>query len=324
MTMADRTTSLRARVLDGDTRALARLLTYIENDHAIGREALDHLYPRSGNAHIVGVTGPPGGGKSTLVNELIRSYRAQEQRVAVIAVDPSSPLTGGAALGDRIRMLEWHDDPHVFIRSMASRHHGGGLAQQTIAVAHALDAAGFDPIFIETVGSGQDEVAIAQLAMTTLLVQVPGMGDSVQTLKAGALEVGDILVVTKADRPEANDLARDLRRLHTLSFEPQPAHDDHWQVPVVKTSATTGEGVDALVQHIQERWNWLKQGDRMTTRRREIVTAEMSARVQHELHRSIVASTGSGGQLTVLVDRVVAGDIAPHRAASTLVQRLLE
>src|SRR5699024_5579429 len=150
------------------------LLTHIENDDPIGDAALEKLFSHTGNAHLIGITGPPGGGKSTLVNEVVRAYRHQGARIGVIAIDPTSPLTGGATLGDRIRMQEWHADPDVFIRSMAARRFGGGLARNVLALAHAFDAAGFDPIFIETVGTGQDEVAIASLAMTTLMVQVPG------------------------------------------------------------------------------------------------------------------------------------------------------
>ncbi len=313
---------LSARVLADDRRALARLLTYIENDDDVGLAAMDILYPHTGKAHLIGITGPPGGGKSTLVNEMIRAYRAQGKSVAVIAVDPSSPLTGGATLGDRIRMLEWHADPGVFIRSMASRRFGGGLAQNTLAVAHAFDAAGFDPIIIETVGTGQDEVAIANLAMTTLLVQVPGMGDSVQTLKAGALEIGDVLVVTKADRPEANDLVRDLRRLRTLTFEPVVEDASVWQAPIVKTSSVRLEGIDDLLVAITAHREWLEASGRLESRRREIAVAEIATRVQTHLQRiarqQSTLDAGFGG----MIDEVVARRLTPQRAAERLASRL--
>ena len=311
---------LAERVLDGDRRALARLLTYIENDEPLGQQSLDRLFPHTGKAHLIGITGPPGGGKSTLVNELIRAYRQGGAKVAVIAIDPSSPLTGGATLGDRIRMLEWHDDPDVFIRSMASRRFGGGLAQNTLAVSHAFDAAGFDPIIIETVGTGQDEVAIASLAMTTLLVQVPGMGDGVQTLKAGSLEIGDVLVVTKGDRPEANELTRDLRRLRQLGVAAGSAVSE-WDAPVVKTSAVRQEGIEELIAAIAKHRAWLEESGEMAARTRVILSTEITERVQATLLRQIQRPGGDGG-LGDLIERVVAREIAPHRAAEELFGRL--
>jgi LAO/AO transport system kinase len=312
---------LADRILHGDRRALARLLTYIENDESLGQQSLDRLFPHTGNAHLIGITGPPGGGKSTLVNEMIREYRKAGARVAVIAIDPSSPLTGGATLGDRIRMLEWHDDPDVFIRSMASRRFGGGLAQNTLAVSHAFDAAGFDPIIIETVGTGQDEVAIASLAMTTLLIQVPGMGDGVQTLKAGALEIGDVLVVTKGDRPEANKLARDLRRLRQLGVAAGSALAD-WEAPVVKTSATRQEGIDTLIDAITRHRAWLESSGELAERMRTIVSTEITMRVQDALLRQIRRPDSGNHALSEIIERVVAREVAPHRAAKELFGRL--
>ncbi|MBA3275795.1 MAG: methylmalonyl Co-A mutase-associated GTPase MeaB [Chloroflexia bacterium] len=316
MTDGPKQSSLSARVLDGDVQAIARLLTRVENDDEVGRAALEILLPHTGSAHLVGVTGPPGGGKSTLVNELIRSWREDGKRVAVIAIDPSSPLTGGATLGDRIRMMEWHADPGVFIRSMASRRFGGGLAQNTLAAAMVFDAAGFDPIVIETVGSGQDEVAIAQLALTTLLVQVPGMGDSVQTLKAGALEIGDLVVVTKADRPEANDLARDLRRLQTLTFgEPRDAVG--WQPPVIRTSAVTREGIGELVAAIGDHRRWLAESGELETRLRRIAATQLAARIQSDLMEEITHPTRHN-LFATMVDEILAKAITPQRASQLL------
>jgi LAO/AO transport system kinase len=312
--------SLSARVREGEPAAIARLLTRVENDDPIGREALENLLPDTGRAHLVGVTGPPGGGKSSLVNELIRGYRAAGKRVAVIAIDPSSPLSGGAALGDRIRMLEWYADPAVFIRSMASRRFGGGLARTTLAAASVLDAAGFDPIFIETVGTGQDEVAIAQLAQTTLLVQVPGMGDSIQTLKAGALEIGDIIVVSKADRPEANDLVRDLRRMQSLAATEPGLRS--WQPPVIKTSATTGEGMADLVSAIDLHRTWLVDTGELEERHRQAAVTQLAEHVQYELLRQASDPTRSG-LFPMMVDEILARAITPQRAA-TLLLALLE
>lgn len=319
MTLPDQHRGLADSALQGDRRALARLLTHIENDTVVGRQALDKLFPHTGNAHIIGITGPPGGGKSTLVNELIRTWRSQGRSVAVIAVDPSSPLTGGATLGDRIRMQEWFSDKGVFIRSMASRRFGGGLAQNTIAVAHAFDASGFDTIVIETVGTGQDEVAIAALAMTTLLIQVPGTGDGVQALKAGSLEIGDLLVVTKGDRPEAAELVRDLRSIRSLGLL-AGTEEGGWNAPVVRTSAVTGDGIATLADEIDRHLEWLRESGEGETRLRRIITAEISVRVQTGLLQRLELQGNE--QLHTLVQRVVHREITSHRAAETLLQEL--
>jgi len=321
MTDAPPRPGLADRVLAGDRRALARLLTYVENDDPIGLQSLDRLFPHTGRAHLVGITGPPGGGKSTLVNELIRAWRARGATIAVVAIDPSSPLSGGATLGDRIRMMEWHDDPGVFIRSMASRQFGGGLAPSTLAITHAFDAAGFDPIIVETVGTGQDEVAIASLAMTTLLVQAPGMGDGVQTLKAGSLEIGDILVVTKADRPEANELASDLGRLRQLGLAAGSALSG-WEQPVIRTSATRGEGIDELITAIGRHRSWLEASGSLVGRVRTIMSTEVTMRVQAALVREIHTPGANDRSLRRLIDRVIARDLTPHRAAEELLRRL--
>lgn len=315
------TTSLSTRVLDGDLHALARLLTRLENNDEVGQQALERLFPHTGKAHLIGVTGPPGGGKSTLVNEMIRVYRERGARVAVIAVDPSSPLTGGATLGDRIRMQEWHADPNVFIRSMASRNFGSGLAQNTLSLAQAFDAAGYDPIFIETVGTGQDEVAVASLAMTTLLVQVPGTGDSVQALKAGSLEIGDVLVVTKGDRPEAAELARDLRNLRQIAIA-AGLSPSGWEAPVVRTSAVRGEGIDTLADEIARHRRWLIDSGAWDERVRTIISTEVSARVQAALFRRLEQSTGHSGDMASLVNQVAARQITPQRAAESILGRL--
>jgi len=317
------TSGLSARVIAGDRAALARLLTRLENDDPVGLQALDVLFPRTGRAHLIGITGPPGGGKSTLVNEMIRAWRHRGARVAVIAIDPSSPLTGGATLGDRIRMQEWHADEDVFIRSMASRRFGGGLARNALAISWAFDAAGYDPIIIETVGTGQDEVAIASLAMTTLLVQVPGTGDSIQSLKAGSLEIGDLLVVTKGDRPEAAQLARDLRALHQLGLA-AGTEQRGWTPPVVRTSALHGDGIDQLMEQIDVHKAWLRSSGEWEARTRTIVSTEVSSRVQAGLFQRMSRSTGADDDIATLIARVAARDIAPHRAASDILRSLGE
>src|SRR5512143_3226631 len=251
--------TLTDSVLDGDRFALARLLTQVENLTTEGRLALAALFPHSGKAHLIGVTGAPGTGKSTLVNRLALHYRGQHKRVAVVAVDPSSPFTGGAILGDRVRMRDLLGDPGVFIRSMASRGSLGGLAAATTGIVQALDAAGFEVILIETVGAGQAEIDIARLAHTTLVVEAPGLGDDIQAIKAGILEVADILVVNKADRPGVEntvkalkstlELAHPARRLfrhHGMEMAveaPQKPGVDLWLPPILRTVSLDGTGI---------------------------------------------------------------------------------
>ncbi len=276
--------SIAEDVLAGNRYALSRVLTLIENDAPEGQEALRALFPHTGRAHLIGVTGAPGTGKSSLVNRMAYYYRhppeGEPKRVAVVAVDPSSPFTGGAILGDRIRMRDLAGDPGVFIRSMASRGALGGLARTTAGVVQALDAAGFDIIFIETVGAGQAEVDIARLAHTTLVVEAPGLGDDVQAIKAGILEIADILVVNKADRPGAMATLRALTEMLKLAHPSQETIMHHgqrmtvatgvrktdaplWVPPVVKTVAIDNQGMDTLAQaiarhraHLEETGEW--------------------------------------------------------------------
>ena len=244
---------LASGALDGDRLALARLLTAVENRTPIAETALRELYPKAGRAHLVGITGPPGSGKSTLVAALIAAVREAGRSVAVIAVDPSSPITGGALLGDRVRMQAHAGDPDVFIRSMAARGHAGGLASTTGAAAAVLDAAGFDLILLETVGTGQSEVEVAAAADTTVVLEAPEMGDEVQAIKAGLLEVADLVVVNKGDRPGALRTAGQLRAMlsaaaprHTSDDRPRPKRPE-----VLVTTATTGEGVPALIAALE-------------------------------------------------------------------------
>jgi LAO/AO transport system kinase len=247
----------------GQRPALARLITWVENDQPAGLRAMSELYRQTGNAHVIGITGPPGAGKSTLTNALIRAYRAEGKRVGVIAVDPSSLLTGGATLGDRIRMLENFEDEGVYIRSMATRGEMGGLSLAVGATTHLLDAFGFDIVLIETVGVGQDEVDIAELADTILLLQVPGTGDAIQAIKAGVLEIADVLVVNKADITGAHDLVRDLRNMLRLGDY------SAWRPPIVETIATSGTNVEGLLDAIaKHRAHLLESGE--GERRREI------------------------------------------------------
>ncbi len=227
-----------ARILAGDPRALARAATAIENRSLAAESLMKELFPHTGRASVIGITGSPGAGKSTLTNSLVHELRREEKAVGVLAVDPTSPYTGGAILGDRIRMLSHHDDPHVFIRSMATRGHLGGLAAATTDMALLLDAAGKQFVIVETVGVGQDEVEIAKLADVTVVVLVPGMGDDVQAIKAGIMEIADVFVINKADQPGADRLEREILALQSLS-----TRHDGWVPPVVRTIATEGQGI---------------------------------------------------------------------------------
>ena len=240
-------TELARKILDGDPRALARAATAIENRSAGAKSLLKELFPRTGRACIVGITGASGAGKSTLTDRLIRELRREDKSVGVVAVDPSSPYSGGAFLGDRIRMLEHHTDPGVFIRSMATRGHLGGLASAATDMALLLDAAGKEFVLVETVGVGQDEVEIARLADATVVVLVPGMGDDVQATKAGIMEVADVFVINKADHAEGADrLEREILALQSLSTRP-----DKWTPPIVRAIATEGQGISELLAAIR-------------------------------------------------------------------------
>jgi LAO/AO transport system kinase len=272
-TLPDLLTRFRA----GERRALARLLTLVENQRPAGLEGMAQLYRETGRAQIIGITGPPGAGKSTLTNALIRAYRGQERRVGVLAVDPSSALTGGATLGDRIRMLENYDDEGVYIRSLATRGQLGGLSMAVGAATHILDAYGFDIILIETVGVGQGEVDIAEASDTVLLLQVPGLGDSIQTIKAGILEIADILVVNKSDAPGAGELVRDLRNMLRLG--------DHgpWPTPIVETAAVQNVGIEALTNQIERHRAYLAESGEGRRRRARRLRAEVVRLARHQL-----------------------------------------
>src|SRR5215469_16351548 len=243
-------------VRNGDPRALARAITTIENGSAESGALLRQLFPYSGKAQVIGITGSPGAGKSTLVDFLAREYRKHERTVGIVAVDPTSPFSGGAILGDRIRMLAHHADSGIFIRSMATRGFLGGLARATTDVATALDASGKDVVLIETVGVGQDEVDIVRLADVTVLILVPGMGDDVQSIKAGIMEIADIFVINKSDRDGADRVEREIRAMQSLA-----ARKDRWTPPIVKTVATEGKGIPELATAIANYEKYLQQQD---------------------------------------------------------------
>lgn len=305
------------RLLSGDERALARLATRIEAGDPVGEAALTRLYPMTGVAHVVGITGPPGAGKSTLVDALIGSVRRGGRRVAVVAVDPSSPLGGGAVLGDRIRMTGRHADGGVFVRSMASRGRLGGLAAATAGVVHLLDAAGFPIVLVETVGAGQDGVAIATMAQTVVVLQVPGLGDGVQAIKAGLLEVGDVIVVNKADAPGAAEQARLLRSLTVVSDG-----GNGWRVPVLETVAATGAGVEALLERINAHRTHLAESGEGERRRRAAAEGEILDRFRAQIDRLLRIAPDRLPELAAAVDAVSARRVSPAVAVADLLDRV--
>ena len=306
------------RLLNGDRRALARIVTLIENHAPQTQHILAQLHAHTGCAHIIGVTGSPGAGKSTLVMQLARELRRRDRTIGVIAVDPSSPFTGGAILGDRIRMQELAGDPHVFIRSMASRGSLGGLAVSTRDTVRALDAAGFDVVIIETVGAGQAEVEIVRAAQTVIVVTVPGMGDDIQAIKAGILEIADIFVVNKADRPGADQTAAELRMLLSLD---DTRKERAWRVPILKTSASSGEGVPELVDKLDAHLAALKESGQLAARGGRQAQSEMLALLHQALVERIEATIGAE-EWDRLVAEVVARRSDPYTTARQLAERI--
>jgi LAO/AO transport system kinase len=298
----------------GDPRALGRLVSLVENEAPELRRVMKVIAPLTGTARVIGLTGSPGVGKSTVTAALVRCFRASGQRVGVLAVDPSSPFTGGALLGDRVRMQDHATDDQVFIRSMASRGHLGGLARATPQALRILDAAGFDIVLIETVGVGQAEVEIATLADTALVVVAPGLGDSIQAAKAGILEIADLFVVNKSDRPGAQEVIRDLRTM--LAMAGYGAGE--WKPPIMATSATTGEGIDDLAAAIGRHADWLDASGQRAARRLVRAREEVSALALAELRRRAGGMPGES-RLDDLADRVAAGDLDPYAAADELI-----
>ncbi len=309
---------LVARLEQGEARAVARLISLVEDASPALREVMALLAPRAGHARVVGLTGPPGVGKSTSTNALVAAYRRRGMKVGVLAVDPSSPFSGGALLGDRIRMQDHATDDGVFIRSMASRGHLGGLSWATPQALRVLSAAGCDVVLIETVGVGQAEVEVASLADTTLVLLAPGMGDGIQAAKAGILEVADIFVVNKADRDGADSVVRDLRYMLSLGDR---RTDGGWRVPILKTVAARGEGADEVVEDIERHGAWLAGSGQLEVRRRRRAADEVEAIALTTLRERIGDLSGSES-LALLAGRVVAGELDPYSAADELVSGL--
>jgi LAO/AO transport system kinase len=308
----------RARA--ADARAVARLISLVEDASPHLREVMALLAPHTGQAHVIGLTGSPGVGKSTSTSALVGAFRARGLRVGVLAVDPSSPFSGGALLGDRVRMQEHATDPEVFIRSMASRGHLGGLAWTTPQALRVLDAAGCDVILVETVGVGQSEVEVAGLADTTVVLLAPGMGDGIQAAKAGILEIGDVYVVNKADRDGADNTVRELRSMLSLG-EKQPA--DAWKPPIVKTVASRGEGLADLLDALDRHLEWLRTSGHLHGRRLRRAAEEIEAIAVADL-RQRMGGLSDGQHLQELAAQVVAGALDAFSAADTLVAGLVD
>jgi LAO/AO transport system kinase len=322
-------------ILSGNRLALARALTAVENENADGREILSALYPRGGKGYLIGVTGSPGAGKSTLVNQIVLDLRGRfpDKKIAILAIDPTSPFSGGAVLGDRVRMRDLSGDPNIFIRSMASRGALGGLAAQTAALAQVFDGAGYDYIFIETVGAGQNEVDIVRVAHTTLVVEAPGMGDDIQAIKAGILEIADLLVINKADHPGVEATERALRtmlelangsgrntghhRVEESAPENAASGQADWKPLILKTVASGRQGIGELVDSMLNHQAWMQTSGQMQLREAARVEAELSALLQALLVRRWQESS-QAGRWAETIELVLQRKTSPHDAVERL------
>ena len=306
---------LAERLLAGDKRALARAISLVENDDPEGWALVREVYPKTGRASMVGFTGPPGVGKSTLIGRLVEHARAREREVAVLSIDPSSPFTHGALLGDRIRLTDHFLDPGVYIRSMASRGSLGGLSEATLQAALLMDASGKDDVFLETVGVGQAEVDIIDHADTVVLVLMPGSGDSIQALKAGVMEIPDVIAVNKADHPLTDTMVREIRGV--LSLGPQ----EGWRVPIIKTEASRGEGVEELAEKMGEHREFIDAEGKLAERRRRNLMNEVVALAASRLRRRLEAQVRDDPSVQELLDEVVSRRLDPASAAAKLLER---
>jgi LAO/AO transport system kinase len=312
--MAKTDQSLAERLLEGDKRALARAISLVENDDAEGWELVREVYPHTGKAAIVGFTGPPGVGKSTLLGALTKLERERERTVAVLSIDPSSPFTKGALLGDRIRLSDHFLDPGVFIRSMANRGALGGLSEATLQAALLMDASGREVVLLETVGVGQAEVDIIDHADTVVLVLMPGSGDSVQALKAGVMEIPDVIVVNKADHPLTDTMIREIKGV--LALGPRGG----WEVPIVKAEAVRGEGVEELAEKLAEHREYIMAEGTLSERRRRNLMNEVLAIATFRMRRELEASIREDPEVKDLLDRVVSRELDPASAATRILE----
>jgi LAO/AO transport system kinase len=308
--------TLAAAIRAGDTRALARAITLVENSDPLAYEVVADLYPETGSAYVVGITGPPGVGKSSLIAALIRLLREQGKTVGVISVDPSSPFSKGALLGDRIRLSDHFLDPGVFIRSMGTRGHLGGLAEATLQAMLVLDAAGKDYVFVETVGTGQSEVEVIGVADTVLLVLMPGSGDSIQALKAGIMEIPDVIAINKSDHPAAKTMLNEVRSILSLD------HDRDWKPPILLTEAVRGDGVSELWGKVAEHRAHLEDGGQLAERRRKNLAGEVfavaSARAKSHLEHAVEGDA----ELRRVLDEVQRRELDPLSAVREIMEKV--
>jgi LAO/AO transport system kinase len=312
--MAEDNNSLAERLLAGDKRALARAISLVENDDPKGWELVREVYPRTGRAAVIGFTGPPGVGKSTLLAALTKFERQQNRTVAVLSIDPSSPFTQGALLGDRIRLSEHFLDPGVFIRSMANRGALGGLSEAALQTALLMDASGRDLVLLETVGVGQAEVDIIDHADTVVLVLMPGSGDSIQALKAGVMEIPDVIVVNKADHPLTDTMIREIRGVLALG----PKRD--WRVPIVRTEAVREEGIEELAEKLSEHRAHIEAEGTLIERRRRNLMNEVLGIATFRMRRELEASVRDDAEVQELLDRVVSRELDPASAAASILE----
>jgi LAO/AO transport system kinase len=308
--------SLAAGVRDGDRRALARAITLVENGDALAYGVVADLYPSTGNAYAVGVTGPPGVGKSSLVSALVRGIRADGTTVGVVSVDPSSPFSQGALLGDRIRLADHFLDPGVFIRSMGTRGHLGGLAESTLQALLVLDAAGKDVVFLETVGAGQSEVEVIGIADTVVLVLMPGSGDAVQALKAGIMEIPDVIAINKMDHPAAKTMLNEVRSILALDRERE------WRPPIVLTEATRGEGVPELWAKVEAHRAYLQESGGLDERRRRNLAGEVFAVASARAKRHLESAVADDPELRRLLDEVQRRELDPLSAVREILEKV--
>jgi LAO/AO transport system kinase len=308
--------SLAAGVRAGDKLAVARAITLVENGSPMAYDLVEDIYPDTGHAYSVGVTGPPGVGKSSLISQLVRHVRAQDQSVGVVSVDPSSPFTQGALLGDRIRLSDHFLDPGVFIHSMGTRGHLGGLAETTLQALLVLDAAGKDLLFLETVGAGQSEVEVISVADTVVLVLMPGSGDSVQALKAGIMEIPDVIAINKMDHPAAKTMVNEVRSILTLD------KDRDWKPPIVLTEATRGENVELLWEKIEAHRAFLQEGDKLEERRRSNLAGEVFAVASSRAKAHLQRAVSDDPELRRLLDEVQRRELDPLTAVREIMEKV--
>jgi len=310
---------LVAQVLQGSVRAMARLITLVENEDSRALQIMGAIYPHTGKAYVLGITGSPGTGKSTLTDKITTILRERQQTVGVIAVDPSSPFTGGALLGDRIRMQRSSGDAEVFIRSMATRGNLGGLARTTADVVKIMDAFGKNWVIVETVGVGQDEVEIAKTADTTIVVLAPGLGDTIQSMKAGVMEIADLYVINKADRSGADEL---LSEINVRVEQDSQIKKSSWQAPVLKTIAVENQGTESLVEAIEKHRSFLRESGKLRKNRREKTRQETLALLKDEISRNVLEKVLGNGRFDALIDDIVAHKKDPYTSVQEIVRTI--